>query len=226
MSQPGLRRPSGRMISPRARPTPGKRLFDLVVASVALIATAPLLVVLAAVVRATSPGPSLFRQTRVGRDRRPFTLYKFRTMYAGCPDAPHREYVRELLTTDQPPAGGPCGLYKLQDDARITPAGRLLRRLSLDELPQLLNVIRGDMSLVGPRPALTWEAELIGPVHGQRFLVAPGLTGLWQVSGRNWLTMRQGFDLDVEYVRRRSLALDVAILLRTIPVVLSARGAL
>jgi lipopolysaccharide/colanic/teichoic acid biosynthesis glycosyltransferase len=202
-----------------------KRAFDILIASVLLIIALPVFLVLAVVVRLTTPGPSLFRQTRVGRHGHPFTLLKFRTMYHGSGDAAHREYVRGLLTGDQPAPGGPQGLYKLEGDARITPAGHLLRRTSLDELPQLINVLRGEMSLVGPRPPLTWEAEMFDPVHRQRFLVAPGLTGLWQVSGRNRLTMRQGLDLDVEYVQRHSFWLDLRILARTVPAVLTQRGA-
>jgi lipopolysaccharide/colanic/teichoic acid biosynthesis glycosyltransferase len=203
-----------------------KRALDLAIAVTALILLSPLLVALALVVRLTTPGPALFRQTRLGRNGRPFVLYKFRTMHTGCPDAVHREYVRKLLTDDQPPDGGRAGVFKLEGDDRITPAGRWIRRTSMDELPQLLNVIRGDMSLVGPRPALPWEAELFGDAYFGRFRVPPGLTGLWQVSGRNHLTMRQGLELDLEYVRSQSLSLDVWILLRTIPVVLSTHGAL
>lgn len=211
----------------RARATRlAKRLLDLAVAMAVLILVSPLLVTVAVLIRLTTPGPALFRQTRVGRNKQLFVLYKFRTMYGGCSDGEHREYVRALLTEDSPPTGGERGLYKLEGDRRITPVGRYLRRASFDELPQLLNVIRGDMSLVGPRPALTWEAELIEPAYHQRFRVLPGLTGLWQVSGRNYLTMRQGLELDIEYVRRQSFAFDLWILLKTIPVVLSTHGAL
>ncbi len=202
-----------------------KRALDILVASLCLCFASPLFVLVAALVRLTTPGPALFRQERVGQDRRPFMLYKFRTMYTGCSDEAHREYVRKLLTEDHPSAGGQRGLYKLENDSRITPLGRLFRRTSIDELPQLLNVIRGDMSLVGPRPALPWEAEMFGESHDQRFIVPPGLTGLWQVSGRNSLTMRQGLDLDIEYVQTQSFARDIVILLKTVPVVLSARGA-
>ena len=152
-------------------------------------------------------------------------MYKFRSMTAGCPDEPHRAYVTHLLTSDEPQTGGTNGLYKLESDPRVTPVGRLLRRTSLDELPQLLNVLRGDMSLVGPRPALPYEADLIGPEYQRRFLVPPGVTGLWQVSGRNRLTMRQGLDLDLEYVDRRSFRLDLAILVKTVPAVLGHDGA-
>jgi lipopolysaccharide/colanic/teichoic acid biosynthesis glycosyltransferase len=203
-----------------------KRLLDLSVAIPCLILLSPLLLAVGMLVRLTTPGPALFRQTRLGKDRRPFVLYKFRTMYTGSSDDVHRAYVRKLLTEGQPPDGGTNGVYKLTGDDRITPIGRLIRRTSIDELPQLLNVIRGNMSLVGPRPALSWEAELFDAIFFARFAVPPGLTGLWQVSGRNSLTMRQGLELDLEYVRRRSLALDLKILLKTIPVVLSTHGAL
>jgi lipopolysaccharide/colanic/teichoic acid biosynthesis glycosyltransferase len=202
-----------------------KRPFDLLVACVCLVLLSPLLAIVAVMVSATSPGSPIFRQTRVGRGHRPFVLYKFRTMYAGSSDDVHRQYVAKLLTEEQPPLGGRRGLFKLEDDRRVTPVGRLLRRTSVDELPQLINVIRGEMSLVGPRPLLPFEAELIGPAYSERFLVQPGLTGLWQVSGRNRLTMRQGLDLDVEYVRQRSFASDLAILFKTVPVVLSTHGA-
>jgi lipopolysaccharide/colanic/teichoic acid biosynthesis glycosyltransferase len=203
-----------------------KRLLDVTVASACLIVASPLLLSVAVAIRLTTPGPALFRQVRLGRHRRPFELCKFRTMYHGCPDDVHREYVTKLLTDSQPADGGRPGVFKLENDARITPIGRLLRRTSIDELPQLINVIRGDMSLVGPRPALPWEAELFDTVFFGRFAVPPGLTGLWQVSGRNSLTMTQGLELDLEYVRRQSLALDLWILAKTVPVVLSTRGAL
>src|SRR5262245_25344628 len=175
-----------------------KRLLDLAVALACLILVSPLLVAVAALIRFTTPGPALFRQTRLGRGQRPFVLYKFRTMYDRCGDGPHREYVSKLLTDDDPPAGGDGGLYKLQHDERITPLGRFLRRVSVDELPQLLNVIRGDMSMVGPRPALSWEAELIDPLYLERFRALPGLPGLWQGSGRNNLPIRPGLATHLE----------------------------
>lgn len=203
-----------------------KRLLDLALATACLLVVSPLLLAVAVAIRLDTPGPALFRQTRLGKHRRPFVLCKFRTMYAGCPDDVHREYVTKLLTEDQPPDGGRDGVFKLEQDARITPVGRLLRRTSIDELPQLINVIRGDMSLVGPRPALPWEAQMFDAVYFERFIVPPGLTGLWQVSGRNSLTMKQGLELDIEYVRTQSTARDLWILVKTIPVVLSTRGAL
>jgi lipopolysaccharide/colanic/teichoic acid biosynthesis glycosyltransferase len=177
-------------------------------------------------VRLTSSGPALFQQVRVGYRRSTFVMLKFRTMYRDNDDARHRAYVAAMLEGAAATAAGEGGgIYKLTDDPRVTPLGRLLRKTSLDELPQLVNVLRGDMSLVGPRPVLPWEAELFEPRHWPRFAVKPGITGLWQVSGRNVLTMQQALDLDVEYARRRNLALDVMTLARTIPTVLTTRGA-
>jgi lipopolysaccharide/colanic/teichoic acid biosynthesis glycosyltransferase len=207
----------------RSRPR-GKRLFDILVAGVCLLVLAPVLLLVAALVRLTSPGPALFHQTRMGQYGRPFRMYKFRTMRAGCSDRLHRDYVTELLLDDQPRAGGKSGLYKLAADPRITRLGAFLRRTSLDELPQLFNVLRGDMSVVGPRPMLPWELELVTPPYLERLAVPAGITGLWQVSGRNKLTMKQGLELDVEYVRTASFALDLLIVVKTALVVLLPRG--
>jgi lipopolysaccharide/colanic/teichoic acid biosynthesis glycosyltransferase len=193
-----------------------KRLLDLAVASCALVVLSPLLAVLWLVVRFTSPGPAVFRQQRLGRDEHPFTLYKFRSMRSGAGDAIHREFVTRMLA-EAPETVAVDGFYKLQGDPRITPVGAWLRRTSLDELPQLVNVVRGDMSLVGPRPVLGWEAELFGDAARVRFRVRPGLTGLWQVSGRARLSMRQALELDAQYVRQQSLWLDLSILARTVP---------
>jgi lipopolysaccharide/colanic/teichoic acid biosynthesis glycosyltransferase len=162
----------------------------------------------------------LFRQTRIGHRQAPFTILKFRTMVPDSDDAAHRDFVAAQLRRT---AGTDRDL--ILDDARITPLGARLRRTSIDELPQLLNVLRGQMSLVGPRPCLPWEMSMFEPGDQRRFEVKPGLTGLWQVSGRNDLSMREALDLDVEYVDRRSIRLDAWILLRTIPVVLGCRGA-
>jgi lipopolysaccharide/colanic/teichoic acid biosynthesis glycosyltransferase len=199
----------------------GKRVLDITLATVLLVLFAPVLLVAAVLVRVTSRGPVLFRQTRVGRAGETFRMLKFRTMRDGCDEGAHRDYVRQLLAEE---AEAHQGLYKLVDDPRITRVGAGLRRLSIDELPQLINVLKGDMTLVGPRPALPFEAELFPDWANPRYLVAPGLTGLWQVSGRNRLTMLRGLELDVEYVERRSLVIDLLILLRTVPAVLG-RGA-
>ena len=206
-------------------PRLGKRLLDLVVTVLALLALAPLLLIIAGLVRLSSPGPVLFRQERLGHDRRPFTLLKFRTMYTGCDDAAHRAYVTRLLTGEAPELGaGRRGLFKLPDDPRITPIGVWLRRTSLDELPQLFNVLAGRMSLVGPRPCLAWESELYDPRDLGRFRVPPGLTGLWQVSGRNRLSARQALDLDLTYVERQGLWLDLVIMARTLPALLRSEA--
>lgn len=202
-----------------------KRAFDLVASCLLLLALGPLMLAIAALIRVTSPGPALIRQQRVGVRGRPFVMYKFRSMYTGCTDELHRQYVAQLLRDDQPPTGGKDGLYKLADDPRVTPVGRVLRRTSLDELPQLLNVLRGEMSLIGPRPVLPWERELFADEYAARFEVRPGLTGLWQVSGRGRLTMREALELDVAYVARRGFGLDALILVKTIPVMLAGRGA-
>jgi lipopolysaccharide/colanic/teichoic acid biosynthesis glycosyltransferase len=207
---------------PRRRVT--ARVLDVVVAGLALLVLAPAMALVAAVIVCASRGPALFRQDRLGLGGRPFAMYKFRTMYVDCDDRIHREYVQRLLQDPALARSGPDGLYKLVDDPRITPVGRWLRRWSVDELPQLVNVLRGEMALVGPRPVLPWEAALFSPRHAARFQVPPGITGLWQTSGRNRLTMSEALDLDVAYVQAQSLRLDVAILLRTIPVVLSRGG--
>jgi lipopolysaccharide/colanic/teichoic acid biosynthesis glycosyltransferase len=212
-------------IPTRVRRRVGKRLFDVVAASTGLLLLFPVLLVIGVLVRITTPGNALFRQTRIGRHGRPFTMYKFRTMYDDCSDELHRDYVRALMSEEHPDITGEGGLYKLTTDPRVTPLGVFLRRMSLDELPQLLNVVRGDMSLVGPRPALPWETDLFSSTHSWRTVVRPGVTGLWQASGRNRLTMRQGLDLDIEYVQRQSFALDMAILIRTIPAVFTGDGA-
>ena len=211
-----------RVLVPPARTRrPAKRALDLVVAGLALVLTTPLLIVVYVLVRVSSPGPALFRQSRLGRGEQPFDLLKFRTMYVDSDEAPHREYVRRLLAGDAEPDQG---LYKLAADQRVTRVGRILRRSSIDELPQLINVLRGDMSLVGPRPALPWEAALFPAWAEPRTRVPPGLTGLWQISGRNELTMLEGLRLDVEYVAHQSLLVDLGILLRTVPTVLAAKG--
>lgn len=203
---------------------PVKRALDIAISGTALVLLSPLLVVLAALVRVTSPGPAFFRQVRVGRGGRPFVLLKFRTMYAGSDDKVHRDYVSRMFMDDAPPHGGRPGIFKLHDDPRVTRFGAWIRRTSLDELPQLLNVLAGQMSLVGPRPALPWEVSLYRPEHHARLLVKPGIAGLPQVAGRNRLTMPEMLDLDLEYVARRSIVQDVLILLKLIPVVLTGVG--
>jgi lipopolysaccharide/colanic/teichoic acid biosynthesis glycosyltransferase len=196
-----------------------KRAVDIAVSLSLIILLAPLFLILCLLVRWTSPGPALFRQERLGRRKQPFAVLKLRTMYTGNDDRAHRAYVTSMLSADRPPAGGNSGLFKLDADPRITALGEWLRRTSLDEIPQLLNVLHGEMSLVGPRPVLPWEAQLFGEPYQQRFAVKPGITGLWQVSGRSRLSMRRAIELDVEYVDRRSFVFDLSILARTLPAV-------
>jgi lipopolysaccharide/colanic/teichoic acid biosynthesis glycosyltransferase len=197
-----------------------KRTLDVLLSLAAIIVLAPLLAMLWCLVRWTSAGPAYFRQERLGRDKRPFTLIKLRTMYVNNDDQIHRKYVTSLLSEEQAPTGGERGFYKLEKDPRITRVGAWLRRTSLDELPQLFNVLSGEMSLVGPRPVLAWEAELFTETDQQRFEVKPGITGLWQVSGRSKLSYREALDLDIEYVRCCSFALDFKILADTVPALL------
>jgi lipopolysaccharide/colanic/teichoic acid biosynthesis glycosyltransferase len=191
----------------------GKRALDVVVATFLLLVASPVMLVAVLAVRATSPGDALFRQVRIGAMGRPFVLLKFRTMERDCSHQAHEDFVRQMMAGDLPRPRD--GVYKLTRDPRVTRVGRVLRTASIDELPQLINVLRGDMSLVGPRPALPWEVELFPTAAAPRFLVLPGLTGLWQISGRNRLTMLEGLHLDVEYVGRSSLATDLGIIART-----------
>jgi lipopolysaccharide/colanic/teichoic acid biosynthesis glycosyltransferase len=182
-----------------------------------LIVASPLLLLLWVLVRSTSAGPVLFRQERVGRDMRPFIMLKLRTMHVDNDDKAHRAYVTSMLSGEQDATVPNGALYKLVGDPRVTSLGAWLRRTSMDELPQLINVLRGDMSLVGPRPMLPWEAELLAEPYRPRFTVKPGMTGLWQVSGRSRLSMGTALELDVEYARHPTVLVNLSILARTVP---------
>ena len=205
-----------------------KRIVDLMGSAVGLIVTAPLIALIAVAIKLDSPGPVFFRQERIGACGRRFRVWKFRTMRNGAPDAAHRELIRKMFNGQEAEAGHGNGngkpVYKLVNDDRVTRVGRWLRRNSLDEVPQLFNVARGEMSLVGPRPPLTYEFEAYDHWQFDRLTVSPGITGLWQVSGRNLLTYRQMCELDLEYVRGWSLWLDLKILFKTVPVVLFNSG--
>ena len=193
-----------------------KRATDLLLASVGLVVLAPVMFGIAAVVKLHDGGPVIFRQTRVGRGGQLFTMLKFRSMVI---DAENRKAT--LIARNE----GNGGLFKLRDDPRITPVGKILRDFSLDELPQLFNVLAGSMSLVGPRPHLAAELAQMPSEASRRSLVTPGLTGLWQVSGRSNLEGDDAIRLDLRYVENWSLALDLLILWRTIFAVLARRGA-
>ena len=194
-----------------------RRVADIVVCVVLLTLLVVPLLLIALAVRFSDHGPALFRQQRVGLHGDRFTLFKFRTMSLGVDDRALRDLIaRELRGEDTVEDGS----SKLNNDRRVTRVGSFLRRTSLDELPQLFNVLRGDMTLVGPRPCLEWEAEMFPAEFAPRFTVRPGLTGLWQVSGRSALGTLDMLRLDVVYVRTRSLRSDLGILLRTVPALL------
>jgi exopolysaccharide biosynthesis polyprenyl glycosylphosphotransferase len=214
----------------RSVPLALKRLLDLLGAITGLLLFSPLMLITALAVKFTSPGPIIFRQTRLGRRGKHFSFYKFRSMVAGNDDRIHREYVCKLINgendqvnqgkKDQP-------LYKLKNDCRITKVGRIIRKLSIDELPQLFNVLKGEMSLVGPRPPIPYEVEKYKSWHLRRILeVKPGITGLWQVEGRSKTSFDEMVRLDIRYVQNCSLWLDIKILIRTVREVLFPKGGL
>ncbi|MDY6055327.1 sugar transferase [Micrococcus sp.] len=193
-----------------------KRVFDLVAAGVGIVLISPLLLAVAVAVKVSSPGPVLFRQERVGLHGEHFTMLKFRSMVVNA------EQIKQQLVSD---SGEENVLFKMKDDPRVTRVGKLIRRTSIDELPQLFNVLRGDMSLVGPRPHLPHEVEQYGAYVNRRFLVQPGITGLWQVSGRSDLSWEDAVRLDLYYVENWSILGDLVILARTVRAVTAAEGA-
>jgi exopolysaccharide biosynthesis polyprenyl glycosylphosphotransferase len=199
-----------------------KRWIDLVGASVLMLVLAPLFAVVAVLIKLDSKGPIFFRQVRLGEGMREFRVIKFRTMRTETTEDEHRRYVATIAQSTSAP--GPGGLFKLARDAAVTRVGGWLRRTSLDELPQLLNVVRGEMSLVGPRPCLGYELDHFAPHHFERFLVPAGMTGLWQVSARARSTFVEALDLDVLYAQSHSLGLDLRLLLRTPLLLLRRQG--
>jgi exopolysaccharide biosynthesis polyprenyl glycosylphosphotransferase len=203
-----------------------KRGLDLALGTAVLVLLSPLLAVAAAAIALTSGRPILYRQTRIGLHGRPFDMLKFRTMKPQAADNVHREFVRRWISSasDATRPQGDGTVFKLANDDRITPIGRWLRRFSLDELPQLINVIRGEMSLIGPRPALPYEVEQYEPHHLRRLETLPGVTGLWQVSGRNHLSFEDMVRLDVQYLENWSLATDLKILALTMPEMVRGGG--
>jgi lipopolysaccharide/colanic/teichoic acid biosynthesis glycosyltransferase len=199
-----------------------RRAVDLTVATIALLVLAVPMILIGLMIRWTSIGPALFQQQRVGLGGKTFTMYKFRTMRTGVGDEMLRELIAAELRGEDTSVDGS---YKLDRDPRITPIGAFLRKTSLDELPQLINVVLGDMSLVGPRPCLEWEARMFPSEFQPRFSVRPGITGLWQVSGRSTVSTLEMLHLDLAYVRTRNLVGDLSILVRTIPSMLRESGA-
>jgi len=213
-----------------------KRGLDVILAGLLLVLLFPLILLIAVLIRLDSPGPVLFTQERVGAKRqwlgrqaiwiiRNFTMYKFRSMVQGADSSVHEAYIREFVEGRARPSSGSDSKFKLTNDARVTRIGRFLRKFSLDELPQLLNVLKGDMSLVGPRPVPPYEVACYGDGHHKRLAALPGITGYWQVKGRCQVSFEEMVRMDLTYIRNASLALDFKILLLTIPAVLSRRGA-
>ena len=206
-----------------------KRPMDVLGSALALLVFAPLMLLVALVVKFTSPGPIIFRQTRLGKGGVPFVFYKFRSMYVNGDDRIHRAYVASLIKgehaqVNQQDAANP--MYKMKADPRITPVGRFIRKTSIDELPQLFNVLKGEMSLIGPRPPLPYEAESYKSWHLRRVLdMRPGITGLWQVEGRSKVSFDEMVRMDLRYVRGCSLNMDLRILAKTVLVVLNCKGA-
>lgn len=198
-----------------------KRLFDVVVAATALLAVSPILLTAILAVRLTSPGPAIFRQPRVGRHGELFTILKLRSMYIDADHSRQREFNEAELRGELDDVEE----FTLANDNRVTPVGLFIRKFSIDELPQLWNVLRGDMSLVGPRPSCDWEVELYEGRYRKRLDVRPGITGLWQVTGRRTIDMRGMLELDLQYVDNASFTGDVILLAKTVPAVLKGTGA-
>jgi len=204
-----------------------KRASDLIIALLAVAILSPLWLLIALLIKLDSRGPAFYKQERVGMDGRVFLFYKFRTMNAGTDDSRHREYQRAYIggRHDSNQGDDQRPVFKLQTDERITPLGRILRKTSLDELPQLFNVLRGDMSIVGPRPPIPYEVENYQLWHRKRLDMKPGITGLWQVSGRNRLPFDEMVRMDLYYIENWSLLLDIKIILQTLPVMWRAEDA-
>lgn len=205
-----------------------KRVLDIVAALFGLIIAAPLTAVIAILIRISSPGPVLFRQMRVGRDGKEFLFYKFRSMRINNDDSQHREYIKLFIEGKEDELArfqGKKKLYKMTCDDRITAIGKFLRRTSLDELPQLLNVLKGDMSMVGPRPHLGYEVDLYQDWHRRRLQGLPGITGWWQIHGRSKVSFDDSVKMDIWYLERQSLFFDIYIMCRTVTKAIVGRGA-
>jgi len=199
-----------------------KRVLDLMLSSLILIAFSPLLLLIMLAIKIGSPGPVLCKQMRLGKKGKPFRFYKFRSMHVDTDDGQHRSYVKSLIKVGRPYEVDENGksLFKICEDGRVTRVGKLIRKYSVDEFAQLLNVLRGEMSLVGPRPPLPHEYEDYRDWHRKRLDGTPGITGVWQVSGKNRISFEEMVRLDIHYLKNWSLWLDIKIILRTIPVML------
>lgn len=206
---------------------PGKRLLDILVSSSALVLLSPVFALIVLGIKLSSPGPVIFKQTRIGRQGRPFDFYKFRSMHPGGSSSQHKEFVQNFIkgqTPDQNSDQEEIQVFKMQDDPRIFPFGRFIRKTSLDEFPQFFNVLKGDMSLVGPRPCLPYEWEIYEPWHKNRLNCLPGCTGIWQALGRSTVSFQEMVILDLYYVSNMSIFLDTRIVLNTFPVIFLGKG--
>ncbi len=197
-----------------------KRFFDIILSVTAIIGLSPIMLLITYLIKLDSPGPVIFRQERIGEDGKPFVMYKFRSMYYKSGESIHKKYIEKFILEQKNDT-----IYKLKYDNRITRLGKFLRETSLDELPQLFNVLKGDMSIVGPRPAIDYEVNIYKDWHKKRFRVKPGITGFWQVNGRSKVKFDDMVVLDIYYIENWSLLLDLKILLKTLPVVLKKEGA-
>lgn len=206
-----------------------KRILDLIAASVGLVLAAPLAAIIALLIKVSSPGPVLFKQIRIGRGGEKFTFYKFRSMRVGCDDSSHRKYMKFFIEGNEEGLNNfhqrGKKIYKMTCDDRVTMVGRFLRRTSLDELPQLLNVLKGDMSMVGPRPHIPYEVDMYQDWHRRRLQGLPGITGWWQIHGRSRVTFDESVKMDIWYLEHQSVILDIRIMLRTITKAIVGRGA-
>ncbi|MGB6895339.1 MAG: sugar transferase [Dehalococcoidia bacterium] len=205
-----------------------KRIFDILSVTLILVLLSPFLILIAFLIMFDSKGPILYKQKRIGKGGQVFTMYKFRTMKLGSSSTQHQEYVVRLISENISPEeinGAHGSSFKMENDPRITRVGKLIRKTSIDEIPQLLNVLQGDMSLVGPRPPLPYEVEVYQEWHKRRFEVLPGITGFWQVKARNRVSFNEMIRLDLEYIERQSFWLDLLIILQTPWALISGRGA-
>lgn len=205
-----------------------KRIFDIIGSLALIVVLAPCFSIISLIIKLTSPGPVFFKQIRLGQNGRDFASVKFRTMYIDIDERVHKEFIRKLIQQDEVDEKKKRTIFKLTADDRITPIGRFLRKTALDELPQLLNVLKGDMSFVGPRPLIRYEIEFwqenmddldIDPIK-TRLRVKPGITGLWQICDKTEISFKEWIKIDLEYVKKQSFMLDLKILFKTIPAVM------
>ncbi len=193
-----------------------KRLFDILLSGIALICLSPIFLVTAAAIKLEDGGPAFFTQPRAGKDMKPFKMYKFRSMYVNAD-----EKLAELLKDNEQTGHA----FKIKNDPRITKVGKFIRKVSIDELPQLINIIKGDMSIVGPRPILLWQMEECNEYERQRLIVQPGLTCYWQIGGRANIKWEEWVELDLDYIQDMSLWTDLKMIVKTIPAVFDSEGA-